>query len=90
MVLRCFTRCSSDVRRYFDEEYEYRHVILPKPLAKYLPTDRLLSEAEWRDLGVRQSPGWVHYMIHNPEPHVMLFRRELNYQEKRRASRNLV
>ena len=63
--------------RYFDENYEYRHVILPKPIAKYLPSDRLLSETEWRELGVRQSPGWVHYMIHGPEPHVMLFRRKL-------------
>jgi len=27
-------------------------------------------------LGVQQSGGWVHYMIHEPEPHLLLFRRE--------------
>lgn len=29
---------------------------------------------EWRGIGVQQSRGWVHYAIHNPEPHIMLFR----------------
>jgi cyclin-dependent kinase regulatory subunit CKS1 len=24
-----------------------------------------------------QSRGWVHYEIHKPEPHIILFRREL-------------
>lgn len=28
-------------------------------------------------LGVQQSPNWVHYMLHNPEPHVLLFRRPI-------------
>lgn len=31
-------------------------------------------QAEWRGLGVQQSRGWVHYAIHRPEPHIMLFR----------------
>ena len=35
---------------------------------------------EWRAIGVQQSRGWVHYAIHRPEPHIMLFRRPLNYQ----------
>ncbi len=26
--------------------------------------------------------GWVHYIVHAPEPHILLFRREKNYQEK--------
>lgn len=34
-----------------------------------------MTETEWRNLGVQQSPGWVHYMMHTPEPHVLLFRR---------------
>ena len=34
-----------------------------------------MSEAEWRNLGVQQSPGWIHYMTHEPEPHILLFRR---------------
>jgi hypothetical protein len=42
----------------------YRHVILPKDLAKTLPKSRLLTEAEWRGIGVQQSRGWQHYAIH--------------------------
>ncbi len=41
-----------------------RHVILPKDLAKGLPKSRVLSEQEWRGLGVQQSRGWMHYAIH--------------------------
>jgi hypothetical protein len=33
-----------------------------------------LAQAEWRGLGVQQSRGWVHYAIHRPEPHIMLYR----------------
>ncbi|XP_026468293.1 cyclin-dependent kinases regulatory subunit-like [Ctenocephalides felis] len=61
--------------KYMDEQYEYRHVILPKDLVRHVPKTHLMSETEWRNLGVQQSPGWVHYMMHNPEPHVLLFRR---------------
>merc|ERR1712137_202166 len=56
--------------KYCDTTFEYRHVILPKPA-------RLLSEREWRGLGVQQSRGWVHYEVHRPEPHILLFRRAL-------------
>lgn len=45
-----------------------------------MPEGRLMSENEWRSFGVKQSPGWVHYMIHNPEPHILMFRREKDYQ----------
>ena len=31
-------------------------------------------QTEWRAIGVQQSRGWVHYAIHRPEPHIMLFR----------------
>ncbi len=48
------------------EMYEYRHVILPKEIAKKVPKGRLLTEHEWRHLGVQQSLGWVHFMIHEP------------------------
>ena len=41
-----------------------RHVILPKELAKTLPRARLLTESEWRSIGVQQSRGWQHYAIH--------------------------
>ncbi|CAL8999722.1 unnamed protein product [Prunus brigantina] len=68
--------------KYFDDIYEYRHVVLPQEVAKLLPKNRLLSENEWRAIGVQQSRGWVHYAIHRPEPHIMLFRRPLNYQQQ--------
>ncbi len=42
---------------------------------------RLMTESEWRSLGVIQSPGWTHYMIHEPEPHVLLFKREKEIQK---------
>lgn len=61
--------------KYTDEKFEYRHVILPAELAKLVPRTHLMTETEWRNLGVQQSPGWIHYMVHNPEPHVLLFRR---------------
>eukprot|EP01018_Ginkgo_biloba_P034537 Gb_39695 [translate_table: standard] len=94
--------------KYFDDTYEYRHVVLPPDVARVLPKNRLLSElnppigdvpiqtqtkqslkafyigailSEWRGIGVQQSRGWVHYAVHRPEPHIMLFRRPLNYQQ---------
>ncbi|KAL1817041.1 hypothetical protein ACET3Z_019615 [Daucus carota] len=72
--------------KYFDDTYEYRHVVLPPEVAKLLPKNRLLSENEWRAIGVQQSRGWVHYAIHRPEPHIMLFRRPLNYQQQQDAA----
>lgn len=48
-----------------------RHVLLPKDIEALLPKpQRLLSETEWRGIGVQQSRGWVHYAIHRPEPHM--------------------
>ncbi|RZS03668.1 hypothetical protein BHM03_00033872 [Ensete ventricosum] len=41
-----------------------------------------VHQNEWRAIGVQQSRGWVHYAIHRPEPHIMLFRRPLNYQQQ--------
>merc|ERR1712241_768449 len=64
--------------KYTDDEYEYRHVMLPKDLAKMVPKTHLMSETEWRNLGVQQSQGWVHYMTHDPEPHILLFRRPVS------------
>uniref|UniRef100_A0A8C5TW16 Cyclin-dependent kinases regulatory subunit n=1 Tax=Malurus cyaneus samueli TaxID=2593467 RepID=A0A8C5TW16_9PASS len=68
---------------YYSDKYMMRrvrgrrHVMLPKDIAKLVPKTHLLSESEWRNLGVQQSQGWVHYMIHEPEPHILLFRRPL-------------
>ncbi|XP_055602291.1 cyclin-dependent kinases regulatory subunit-like [Uranotaenia lowii] len=61
--------------KYYDDVYEYRHVILPQDLARNVPKSHLMTETEWRNLGVQQSPGWVMYMMHAPEPHILLFRR---------------
>ena len=41
--------------KYEDEKFEYRHVMLPKDLAKMVPKSHLMSETEWRSLGVQQS-----------------------------------
>eukprot|EP00960_Hanusia_phi_P021911 649150-Hanusia_phi.AAC.3 len=41
-----------------------RHVILPQETARMCPKNKLLTETEWRSLGVQQSRGWVHYAIH--------------------------
>ena len=65
--------------RYYDDVYEYRHVVLPPEITKKVPKGRLMSETEWRSLGVQQSRGWVHYAIHRPEPHILLYRRPKGY-----------
>lgn len=59
--------------KYYDDKYEYRHVMLPKDLAKLVPRTHLMSEAEWRNLGVQQSQvrrrkragGWVRLTLPN-------------------------
>lgn len=65
--------------KYSDDKYEYRHVILTKEMAQELwrvsHGRRLLQDSEWRGLGVQGGPGWAHYAIHQPEPHILLFRR---------------
>ncbi|KAG7529836.1 hypothetical protein FFLO_05376 [Filobasidium floriforme] len=78
--------------KYADSAFEYRHVILPKQMLKMLPKQyfqdndtgllRILSEAEWRGIGITQSLGWEHFEVHAPEPHILLFRREIDYQVK--------
>ncbi|EOB14685.1 Cyclin-dependent kinases regulatory subunit [Nosema bombycis CQ1] len=63
---------------YENDQYIHRHVFLPKALLKKMPKNKLLSETEWRRLGVEQSTGWEHFMIHAPEPHILLFRKHKN------------
>ncbi|KAJ5975203.1 Cyclin-dependent kinase regulatory subunit [Penicillium waksmanii] len=69
--------------RYSDDAFEYRHVQLPKNMLKKIPQDyfdsakgtlKLLWEEEWRALGITQSLGWEHYEVHEPEPHILLFK----------------
>lgn len=62
--------------RYLDSTgYEYRIVSVP-----YLPKTgtRLLSEAEVRQLGITQSPGWRHYATWTRGQRALLFRRPVN------------
>ena len=56
-------READNARRYNDDQYEYRHVQLPKPMLKAIPRDyfeqstntlKLLWEDEWRGLGITQ------------------------------------
>ncbi|XP_033119334.1 cyclin-dependent kinases regulatory subunit-like [Anneissia japonica] len=54
------------------------HVILPPEIVKLVPRNHLMTETEWRNIGVQQSPGWIHYLIHSPEPHILLFRRPVS------------
>lgn len=37
-------------------------------------TLKLLWEEEWRAMGITQSLGWEHYEVHEPEPHILLFK----------------
>ncbi|VDD96998.1 unnamed protein product [Enterobius vermicularis] len=55
--------------KYCDDQYEYRHVHITPEVAKLISRQHLLSESEWRHLGVEQSRGWEHYMYHSPEKH---------------------
>lgn len=61
-----------------EHSLNFSHVILPQEIAKNVPKTHLMTETEWRNLGVQQSVGWVHYMLHAPEPHVLLFRRPIS------------
>ncbi|XP_069115481.1 cyclin-dependent kinases regulatory subunit-like [Argopecten irradians] len=75
--------------KYFDEHFEYRHVILPPDIAKLVPKNHLMTETEWRNIGVQQSPGWIHYMVHSPEPHVLLFRRPVPQTQKSQIAQSM-
>ncbi|KAJ5070055.1 cyclin-dependent kinases regulatory subunit [Anaeramoeba ignava] len=68
--------------KYYDDEFEYRHVILPKTMGRKIPSDHLLSETEWRAIGICMSRGWIHYHYHKPEPNILLFRRPLTEDQK--------
>lgn len=67
--------------KYYDQSYEYRHVLLSETVfsaLKILGLGRILSENEWRNLGVQQSRGWEHYLVYEPEPWVLLFRKPID------------
>lgn len=53
---------------------DFRHVVLPKDMVKLVPKTHLMSETEWRKIGVQQSQGWIHYMTHSPGINQLYFR----------------
>jgi len=59
--------------KYEDQLYEYRLVEVPMRVGKIT---EVMSEPEWRRLGVTQNPDWIHYANYTPD-NVMIFRREL-------------
>ncbi|KAK8205532.1 Cyclin-dependent kinases regulatory subunit (Cell division control protein cks1) [Zalaria obscura] len=82
---RMLTEAEKDRLEEFIESIHYssRHVQLPKQMLKVIPKDyfdgargtlKLLWEDEWRGLGITQSLGWEHYEVHEPEPHILLFK----------------
>ncbi|ORZ25724.1 regulatory subunit of cyclin-dependent kinase [Absidia repens] len=76
---------------YADDNYQYRHIILPKEIAAYLPHAKdkiLLKEHEYRRLGIDISSGWEHYMTYQPEPHILLLRRTHELASKLKKERD--
>ncbi|KAF9190267.1 Cyclin-dependent kinases regulatory subunit (Cell division control protein cks1) [Haplosporangium sp. Z 767] len=83
---------------YYDTVWEYRNVTLPKQMLQlirniypsymqspenaYSLTLKLLKDQEWRNIGIRMSNYWENWMRHDPEPHVLLFRRPLGTGER--------
>ena len=69
--------------KYFDDFFEYRHILLSAEAYKLYQEMKkarndnylLLTERESQNLGVLQSKGWNHYMVFEPEPWVLLYRR---------------
>ncbi|MES1902097.1 MAG: Cks1bp [Paramarteilia canceri] len=67
--------------KYTDEDFEYRHVIMPMEFQQVIPREHLMTETEWRNLGIQQSAGWINYMKHSPEQHIILFKKPLKKEE---------
>ena len=79
---------NTNIGIWLEETLSFSHVTLPKELSKQIPSGQLLSEKEWRSLGIQMSLGWEHYATHKyivtfathmarPEPNILLFRRPL-------------
>ena len=43
--------------KYQDGKYEYKHIILNKEVFDKLPKYKILSESEWRAIGIVQTKG---------------------------------
>ncbi|KAK7234286.1 cyclin-dependent protein serine/threonine kinase activator [Aureococcus anophagefferens] len=58
--------------KYNDENYEYRHVIMPGGARWSLPRSALMSEQEWRNAGIQMSRGWQHFDPPPGAPHLLV------------------
>ena len=65
-IIYSYQICNPPPKQVLSFHHFYRHVLLPKEVAAQVPLMHLMTETEWRNLGVQQSPGWVHYMMHDP------------------------
>ena len=52
---------------YYDFHFIRRIIVLYKTLGK---ERKLLTETEWRNLGIKQSNGWEHYLIYEGLFHI--------------------
>ena len=68
-----FTYSSS----YFDDNYEYRQVVVSSEIGKMILEKGVMSEERWRQLGISMGKGWTNYTCYKLEPHIMLFRRPI-------------
>ena len=62
-------------RKYIDDLYEYRNVVISIAKIEMIPHRTLLNEDQWRSLGINQDSSWIHYTYYIPEPNVLMFRR---------------
>ena len=63
-------------QKFTDDLYEYRFAVLnEQAYNKFKNFHRLLTEDEWRSIGIQQSRGWEHYYTCEKEPHILHFRR---------------
>ena len=76
-------------KKYYDENFEYRHIKVPNNVLYVLPKPPiLLSTIDMEKIGLKLSDGWVNYLRHKPEPHILLVRRSLTSKEKLNRSLN--
>ena len=62
------------VRNYQKEEE--RFVQIPEDLSRVVSRTNLMSEEEWRNLGIQGSPGWYHHRM-TGNPKMLRFRRRI-------------
>lgn len=62
-------------KKYEDDYFIYKHVMLTKEAFKSMPKNRILTNIEIHGLGIIQSSGWEQYTLFKNEPNVLLFRK---------------